>query len=262
MTDFKPIERTQNFEIRVIISKLSQLEGLDLSDVGLCGIPTALVIKALEMGVDKDKILAVTPRFTFDEKSIAAELERIKAAGITKMLAMNIGHCLIAKRLGFELHTGYSLNLCNSAALNCVKKLGAKDCTVSFEMKTAQIQRLKKPLPAGIFAYGRLPLMLTANCPIKQDAGCKGCQGHLFDRTGRGFPVKCPKDRGCAEILNSDILYLADKLDDFKNADFLELHFYEETPEEIAEIIKAYKFGSAEKKPHNATNGLYYRGVL
>lgn len=262
VTDFKPIERTENFEIRVIISKLSQLEGLDLSDVGLLGVPAQLVLKAIEMGVDKDKILAVTPRFTFDEKSLVTKLERIKTAGVTKMLAMNIGHCLIAERLGFELHTGYSFNLCNSAALNCVKKLGAKDCTVSFEMKAAQVQRLKKPLPAGIFAYGRLPLMLTANCPIKQDTGCKGCRGHLFDRTGREFPVKCPKEHGCAEILNSDILYLADKLDDFKNADFLELHFYEETSEEIGEIIRAYKYGSAEEKPHNATNGLYYRGVL
>lgn len=37
------------------------------------------------------------------------------------MLAMNIGHCLIANDLGFELHAGYSFNLCNSAALDEVK---------------------------------------------------------------------------------------------------------------------------------------------
>ena len=109
-------------------------------------------------------------------------------------------------------------------------------------------------------AYGRLPLMLTANCPIRNDMGCKNCKGKLFDRTGREFPVRCPKGRDCAEILNSDILYLADKLTDFDNADYMELHFYEENAHRINEI-KAYS-GERGAKPENATNGLYYRGVL
>ena len=177
------------------------------------------------------------------------------------MLVMNIGHCLIANDLGFELHAGYSFNLCNSPALDEVKKLGAKDCTVSFELKASQIEKLKKPIEIGFVAYGRLPLMLTANCPIRNDMGCKNCKGKLFDRTGREFPVRCPKGRDCAEILNSDILYLADKLTDFDNADYMELHFYEENAHRINEIIKAYS-GERSAKPENATNGLYYRGVL
>ena len=60
---------------------------------------------------------------------------------------------------------------------------------------------------------------------------------------------------------NSDILYLADKLTDFDNADYMELHFYEENAHRINEIIKAYS-GERGAKPENATNGLYYRGVL
>ena len=35
-------------------------------------------------------------------------------------------------------------------------------------------------------------------------------------------------------------MYLADKLDDFDNADYMELHFYEENAHRINEIIKAY----------------------
>ena len=41
----------------------------------------------------------------------------------------------------------------------------------------------------------------------------------------------------------------------------MELHFYEENAHRINEIIKAYH-GERVAKPENATNGLYYRGVL
>ncbi len=109
------------------------------------------------------------------------------------MLAMNIGHCLIANDLGFELHAGYSFNLCNSAALDEVKNLVQKTAQCPLSFKASQIEKLKKPIEIGFVAYGRLPLMLTANCPIRNDMGCKNCKGKLFDRTGREFPVRCPK---------------------------------------------------------------------
>ena len=248
-------------KIRIMLSKLSQLEGVDLDKAELVGVPIEIASEAVKIVSDKNKLMIIMPRFTFDEKALCEKLSAAKEAGITKMLAMNIGHCLIANDLGFELHAGYSFNLCNSAALDEVKKLGAKDCTVSFELKASQIEKLKKPIEIGFVAYGRLPLMLTANCPIRNDMGCKNCKGKLFDRTGREFPVRCPKGRDCAEILNSDILYLADKLTDFDNADYMELHFYEENAHRINEIIKAYS-GERGAKPENATNGLYYRGVL
>ena len=248
-------------KIRIMLSKLSQLEGVDLDKAELVGVPIEIASEAVKIVSDKSKLMIIMPRFTFDEKALCEKLSAAKEAGITKMLAMNIGHCLIANDLGFELHAGYSFNLCNSAALDEVKKLGAKDCTVSFELKASQIEKLKKPIEIGFVAYGRLPLMLTANCPIRNDMGCKNCKGKLFDRTGREFPVRCPKGRDCAEILNSDILYLTDKLTDFDNADYMELHFYEENAHRINEIIKAYS-GERGAKPENATNGLYYRGVL
>lgn len=261
LTDFEALPKAyDDKKIRIMLSEFSQLEGLDLEGVELCGVPLGIAAEAAK-AADAEKLMVVMPRFTFDERALREKLLAAKNAGITKILAMNIGHCLIAKELGFELHTGYAFNVCNSAALGEIKRLGAMDCTVSFELKATQIERLKKPVKIGFVAYGRLPLMLTANCPIKNDVGCKNCKGKLFDRTGREFPVKCPKGRDCAEILNSDILYLADKLNDFDNADYMELYFYEENAHRINEIIKAYS-GERGTKPENATNGLYYRGVL
>ena len=71
--------------------------------------------------------------------------------------------------------------------------------------------------------------------------------------------MKCSKNHGYVEILNSEVLYLADKLNDF-NADFLRLDFYDETPERVRDIVLMYENRSASDMD-KITRGLYYRGV-
>ena len=157
-------------------------------------------------------------------------------------------------------HAGFGFNLTNSCALNVAKKLGAADAVVSFELRAVQIARLKKPLPVGVYAYGRLPLMLTANCPISAAVGCKNCTKKVTDRTGREFPVRCSRKEGYVEILNSDTLYMADKIGDFGKADFMMLDFTDERPAQVRRIIDEYSIGGLGR-PDKITRGLYYRGV-
>lgn len=101
--------------------------------------------------------------------------------------------------------------------------------------------------------------MLTANCPIKQSLGCDKCQKKLYDRTGREFFINCSKNHGYVEILNSEILYLADKLNDF-NVDFIQLNFHDESAEKVRDIIGGYEKGN-QSGLEKITRGLYYRGV-
>ncbi len=61
-------------------------------------------------------------------------------------------------------------------------------------------------------------------------------------------------------MLNPECLYMADRLNEIKNVDFLTLYFTDESPEEIGHIINLYKNGG--EKRNNITRGLYYRGVL
>lgn len=258
--DFDTYEGGKSLKIRINVTNLSQLERVDFDDIELCGVPLDLAQKAAEL-YPADKLMAVMPRFTFDESSQREKLKAVRSAGITKMLAANIAHIKAAEELGFELHTDYGFNLANSCALNAVKKLGAKDAVVSFELKAAQISRLKKPLPIGIFAYGRLPLMLTVNCPVSQAVGCKSCTGYVTDRTNREFPVKCSKKQGYVEILNSEKLYLADKLDEFRGLDFITLNFTDESAGEVRKIISQYPLREKSKND-KITRGLYFRGVM
>ena len=259
--DFKCIKTAETPAIRICVSELAQLENIDFEDIELCAVPLEIVEQAAKK-YPVQKLMVSMPRFTFDEKKQREKLLSAKVnLGITKMLATNIAHIRQARDFGLEMHLDYGFNIGNSAALNEVKKLGAADAVVSFELKSAQINALRKPLPVGMFAYGKLPLMLTVNCPVSQAVGCKNCTKKIWDRTGREFKIKCSKKLGYVEVMNSEVLYLADKPESFSGADFITLNFCDESPAEVRKIISAYKYGS-DKKPENLTRGLYFRGVL
>ena len=140
--------------------------------------------------------------------------------------------------------------------------MGFVSATASFELKLAQIRDLSKALPLEAVVYGRLPLMITENCIIKNRTGQCTCQGEniLTDRKGERFPVvKAP---GCrSEILNSKKLFLADK-PDWKRVGltYARLLFTTENPWECAQALERYR-GESQWAPAEFTRGLYYRGV-
>lgn len=245
--------------LRASVTTAEQLGALDMEAFELVAVPLALADKAME-SVPADKLCIAPPRFTFDEKGIEERLRAARERGTEHLLAMNLAHIRMGRELGFTVHGSYGLNLTNSLALKQAKELGLWDTELSFELKAAQIRALKKPLPAGIFAYGRLPLMLTVNCPVRKSVGCRGCTGGVTDRTGRRFPVLCSREEGYVEILNSDELFLADRLGEMGSLSFLWLHFTDEGAQEARRVTKAYQ--NREKAPGGGfTRGLYFRGV-
>jgi putative protease len=108
--------------------------------------------------------------------------------------------------------------------------------------------------------YGRIPLMLTRNCPIRNKLSCAECGGksYLTDRMGVDFPVVCKN--GCSFILNSRPLWVADKKNEFRNLDYGVVYFTNETAYECAEILEKIKKGS--NPPEEFTRGMYFKGVL
>ena len=118
---------------------------------------------------------------------------------------------------------------------------------------TEQFAKARTVLPLGAVIYGRLPLMLTRNCPIKNEVGCAKCTGHLIDRTGRMLPVACSKEY--VEVLNSDVLYMGDRLAELTRADFGLIMLHDEGAETAKAAI------SGRKPDGSITRGLYYRGI-
>ena len=194
------------------------------------------------------------PRGLFGmEDNLKARLKELKSIGVTNALCSDLGALESAKKLGFKTFGNFGMNIFNSESANMVDSP-----ILSFEMTINQANSINAK-DTGIIAYGKIPLMISRNCPVKNRIGCEKCRknGVLTDRKGYKFPVIC-SPYPCVEILNPLPIVLSDKLSDIKT-DFIHFYFTDETEEEIRQIISLYKFNKFCEK--NYTRGLYYRGV-
>ena len=208
---------------------------------------------------DKNKIYISVPRFNISEKKVFFQMKELKEKGFKDFLCGNIAYVEIAKILGVNIHADFGMNIVNDISVSELEKNGVKSFVASPEMKLSQVKNLNSSIKKGIFAYGRLPLMITRNCPVKNQLGnCKECTHELKDRTNRKMKVYCRY--GMTEIFNSEKIYLANKLESIKNIDFMLLSFTDEDKKDVRKIILDYLKG-AENAPVGSTNGLYFRGI-
>ena len=108
----------------------------------------------------------------------------------------------------------FGLNAFNSQTLDVLRAAGFLSATASFELRIQQIRDMQKPLDTEMIIYGRLPVMVSDQCIIRQSSGRCNCQvpGQLADRTGSVFPVM--KEFGCRNVIyNAHKLFLADRRD-------------------------------------------------
>lgn len=197
----------------------------------------------------------VLPRGLFGiENELKSKLEKLKKAGVNKALCGNIGSYQLCKDMGFEVWGDFGLNVFNSVSANLVERP-----ILSFELTQSQINNINAP-DTGMLVYGYAPLMLTRNCPIKNDIGCFECNGHghLTDRKGMKFPVIC-SDFPCVEMLNCVPTYMLDRLDEI-HTDFIHFAFTVESKKQVENIISLYESGA--KPDFKYTRGLYQRGAL
>lgn len=255
---FKNTSKNNSKKIRLELLYASQLDGLDLAEIEYVTIPLDEARNLFDFD-KKDKIILSLPRYTKSENSVITILKTAIENGFDKIECQNVAHIKIGQDLNLKMFGGFGLNVTNSLSVKSLSEMGLTDCTVSFEMKLSQISRLTDFIPLGVIAYGRLPLMLTVNCPIKQAVGCGECENKLTDRTSRTFPVECSVDS--VEILNSDVLYMADRLSEIEGASFITLKFHNEKTAEIKEVIKKY-MTNAPAPLNDFTRGLYYRGII
>ena len=231
--------------------------------------PLELIVEKPELlepfNANNVKIVAALPRVITDNQvqDISTKLAKAYELGIRESLVGNIGHIFLARNAGMKIHGDFGLNVFNSYTLEVLKNAGLESLTASFELRIAQIKDLAKPINTEMIVYGRIPLMVSDQCVIKESAGRCACQtpGQLTDRMGSVFPVV--KEYGCRNVIyNAHKLYLADKKEDVIAAGVwgMRLLFSTESGRECAEVAKGY-MGLSDYKPNVLTRGLYYRGV-
>ena len=213
------------------------------------------------------ELSVVLPRVIRD-----AEIDHVRAAldlayslGIRRCLCGNLGHISLARSRGFTVSGDFGLNLFNSRAMHAVRSLGLESVTASFELTLPRIRDLSKPLPTELIVYGRLPLMLTENCIIKNRSGHCACHTgvtKLIDRKGEEFRVLPDQDTCRSVIYNGKKLWLLDKQAELRSLGLwaIRLQFTTENPHEVDTVLSGLR-GGAVFDPGSCTRGLYYRGV-
>lgn len=178
------------------------------------------------------------PPVVFDSEwdEIDTLLISAKEKGAKWALVSNIGQIKRVKKYGFEIMLDHRFNAFNRPCVDYLMQTGAKNLVMSFELNLAQLRDFKG---YSVIAYGKLPLMTTHKCILKDTVGCEKCQGYMTDRQGAKFyALGIYGHRNI--IYNSVPIYMADKLDDISDFSY-HFIFSDETKNECCKIIENYK---------------------
>ena len=210
-------------------------------------------------------VVAALPRVIHDSerKKVSDLLTRATVAGVNDALVGNLGHIQFARSHGVNVRGDFGLNVFNSETLNVLSNLGLKSAALSFELRLTEIRDLSKPIDTEIIVYGRLPLMITENCIIRNSTGACTCDSFsgLVDRQGSLFPVE--PEFGCRNVLlHSKKLFMADKRRATASLGLWgeRLIFTTENALECVAVMKRY-MGVGAYVPSGFTRGLYFKGT-
>lgn len=209
--------------------------------------------------------------------SICGENDIIRYGFVSKVNTKK-GKRAMVSAIG-QLADASEAEIIGSSRLNITNHLSAefyrafmKKAHLSAELSLKEISGIteKTELECGVIAYGRLDLMLTANCPVNAVGKCNKGKSlyYLKDRKGEEFPLIC-SDNCAMRVLNSKPIFMADKWNDIikSGVTFATLVFTDETGEDCERVIKTYLDAMSGKaiqpmKENTFTRGHFYRGVL
>ncbi len=186
------------------------------------------------------------PPVLFDKEEVLVKptLSTLAARGVKYALVSSLGQMSLARECGLIPFGDLRLNIANRACAALYRALGLYGFVGSAECTPAAARALS----GAVVSYGRLPLMLTERCFVKEVYGCDACgKATLTDRRGVVFPVLREYHHRCL-IVNSLPTYLADTR--VLDATFsTHVIFTVEAPKEALSVLRALRAGEALPYP-------------
>ena len=223
--------------------------------------------KLLQTLARRGRVAAVLPRIVHDGElpKLQHDMMILNELGIRDVLVGNLGLLIPAREAKMRIHGDFGLNIYNSASMNVLRDLELASATASFEMTLPQIRDMSKGVNTELIAYGRLPLMVTEHCLMKNRTGecsCQNSSAKLTDKTGADFPIIKDGNNCRSVLLNGKKLSWLDRQDDLAKLGLwaIRLYFTTENAREVDRIIGDY-LDPQPFDPGACTRGLYLRGV-
>lgn len=154
--------------------------------------------------------------------------------GVKYALVGNLGALSISKESGLVPIGDFRLNVTNGSTAEYYRKQGVEHIILSPELTLP----MARDIGGAIISYGRIPLMITERCFMKENFGCKNCSGCAFtDRFSEKFPIirEYPHRN---LILNSRPTYIGDRQDELNKYSISSRHFLFTTEKE-GEALRA-----------------------
>ncbi len=220
------------------------------------GVGEALTMPEPEWILSLPAVLRAPDHEYLEEAFRAVQVSEIFSGVMTGNLE-GLGYLLEQDYRG-KLYADSNFYLWNSGAVSLWKDTFSGAC-LPLELKSGEQRELMKtsPLPWEKMIYGRIPMMVTANCAAKTMGNCvkyapdvkKSDVLWLRDRLGKSFPVllNC---RHCFNIVyNSVPLSLHREIGKWADRAILRLQFTVESGEETAACLDFFL-----KQLHNAAS--------
>ena len=205
-----------------------------------------------------------------DEPWYQTYRETIIAAGFDGILASTPEAWLFAQKylLPGKVAADHSMYTWNTQAAEEMASWGSQYRTLSVELNRRELEA-SADKNSELIVYGRIPMMVSAQCICKNTIGCKKqpVELTLVDRMRNRFPVKnvC---RECYNVIyNSLPLSLADQWSSVRTLPIrgYRLSFTTETRKQMQTVLAAYeelaRTGKTSTKLENTTRGHYKRGA-
>lgn len=226
----------------------------------------------LQTWPDTDYYVALPYVMRFkDENKIKSLLEEASKIGFKGFLVRNLEEYAFLKKHGYmgEIRTDAGIYIWNKEASNYWRdKVSGIHCPI--ELNKKEWKQLFNGQSFEKMVYGRIPMMVTANCVAKTMEKCMhgktSAIGYLTDRYKKQFPVAFICEYCMNIIYNSVPVSLHKDISSSVHEYDKKLHFTVENKEETLAILNFYKNiteGQLTEPPFkDYTTGHEKRGVL
>ncbi len=159
--------------------------------------------------------VALPPVITDGEwEAVIEALARARRLGATHALVGNLSHIVPVREAGLIPVGDLRLNICNSDSAAQLRLLGVNEYILSPELTLP----MARDIGGGLVTCGRVPLMLTERCFIREVASCDACDRcELVDRRGKHFPMRREYTHRNI-IFNSALTYMGDRREALQRA--------------------------------------------
>ncbi len=263
----KPIAEAQktDWEFVCEICNIEQFDAVKNYDFSMIYVPLHMIFEHQDKILGcKERIVIMPPAIIHENefKTVVDNIKSLLDSGFCGVSATNIA--LIKVFEGYRVFGGFRLNIFNSYGLEFYKNRGLELAELSPELNFKQLKAIKKSIPAQMMVYGRLPLMITENCVIKNGDKCPcSSKSYITDRMNMQFPVIRDGEACRSVILNCKKTFLGFDMDKVRSTGvkYLRLYFTDEDKRECVRVCDSF-LKDTGYRPEDFTKGHFVKGVL